>query len=114
MTDPGLEHASVRTDGFIQEPSSSYKEYPRSPLRYPGGKSRAVSYILPLILKTEATVLCSPFIGGASIELACAAQGMEVRGYDLFEPLVDFWHALLDDPARLARRVEDIPSLKTG
>ncbi len=86
-------------------------QYMRSPLRYPGGKSRAVSQILPLI-PNETEVVCSPFVGGASIELACVAAGLEVKGYDIFAPLVDFWQCLLDDPNKLADRVEEYHPLE--
>ena len=79
--------------------------YARSPLRYPGGKSRAVPRILPLI-PSDTKTICSPFVGGASIEIACAARGMQVRGYDIFTPLVDFWQSLLYNPTALADRVE--------
>jgi len=79
--------------------------YPKSPLRYPGGKNRAVKHILPFIPDTTEH-LCSPFFGGGSIELACTARGMSVKGYDLFSPLVDFWQCLLENPKQLADRVE--------
>ena len=80
-------------------------KYTRSPLRYPGGKSRAVAQITPII-PDEVQCICSPFIGGASIELACAAQDIRIKGYDIFEPLVDFWQCLLDTPNALANRVQ--------
>lgn len=32
----------------------------------------------------------------------CAARGMRVCGFDNFEPLVNFWQCLLEDPRRLA------------
>ena len=73
----------------------------RSPLRYPGGKSRAVKTILELIPPDTGTVV-SPFLGGGSVELACAAGGMWVRASDLFEPLVTFWQQLLKDPEAVA------------
>jgi len=79
------------------------KKYPHSPLRYPGGKNRAVKEIYPCIPAKE-KVLCSPFLGGASVELACSTR-MEVRGYDAFGPLVDFWNVLLSDPNKLADAV---------
>jgi DNA adenine methylase len=79
------------------------KHYPHSPLRYPGGKNRAVKPICQCIPANE-KVLCSPFFGGASVELACSTR-MEVRGYDAFGPLVDFWNVLLSDPNRLADAV---------
>src|SRR5690349_12606953 len=84
--------------------SKSSTLFPRSPLRYPGGKSRAVKYILPLIPQHE-TKLCSPFLGGASIELACTTR-MQVFGSDVFSPLIDFWEELLNHPTELATCVE--------
>ena len=76
------------------------KDYPRSPLRYPGGKSRAVSAICSYIPENE-RILCSPFLGGASVELACTLK-MEVKGYDIFGPLVCFWQELIKNPNQLA------------
>jgi DNA adenine methylase len=80
------------------------EQYPRSPLRYPGGKNRAVKTLYSWIPKNERK-LCSPFLGGASIELACTTK-MEVFGSDVFEPLVDFWDVLITDNELLAQRVE--------
>ena len=51
----------------------------RSPLRYPGGKSRAVSAILETI-PNGITALTSPFFGGGSIELALVNRGVRVHG----------------------------------
>lgn len=85
------------------------KKYPRSPLRYPGGKNRAVSTILRLIPDNE-TTLCSPFLGGGSIELASTTR-MQVRGYDLFEPLINFWKILLKKPQELADQVKSFHPL---
>lgn len=80
-------------------------QFIKSPLRYPGGKSRAVKeiykYIEPLGIKT----LCSPFFGGGSLEIFCAKKGIKVYGYDNFRPLVDFWNWLLKDPNKLANEV---------
>lgn len=76
----------------------------KSPLRYPGGKSRAIKEIMqyfPVGLDT----VCSPFLGGGSIELALASKGVEVYGYDVFEPLTDFWQELLKEPKVLAEIV---------
>lgn len=74
----------------------------KTPLRYPGGKSRAVKTILPHI-PVDCKELCAPFLGGGSIELAVAAQGTRVYGYDAFRPIVWFWKALLQDPIKLAK-----------
>jgi len=74
---------------------------PRSPLRYCGGKSRGVSEISKHIPE-DTKRMVSPFLGGGSLEIACASAGITVRGYDIFEPLVSFWRCLLKDPKKLA------------
>lgn len=77
----------------------------RSPLRYPGGKTRAVQYITQFF-PTHIQTLISPFFGGGSIELYMASRGVKVSGYDAFKPLVEFWQCLLRSPDRLAAEVE--------
>ncbi|MBC6429117.1 MAG: DNA adenine methylase [Cellvibrionales bacterium] len=76
----------------------------RSPLRYPGGKSRAVDTILDL-MPPGLDCIASPFFGGGSIELALVSNGVQVSGYDIFEPLVAFWQAAINAPQALAKRV---------
>jgi len=71
----------------------------KSPLRYPGGKTRALKHIIPHF-PDDIPEMVSPFLGGGSIELHYAAQGTKVHAYDVFEPLINFWQqALLDAPA---------------
>ena len=72
----------------------------KSPLRYPGGKSRGAEKIFKYVTK-ETKEICSPFFGGGSVELLCANNGIKVRGYDKFLPLVDFWKSLLNNPKKL-------------
>jgi len=79
----------------------------KTPLRYPGGKSRAVKHILPYIPE-DVPRLCSPFFGGGSVELAIAQRGSEVFGYDKMKQLVWFWQALCADNNRLADEVEKL------
>ena len=55
--------------------------------------------------------LCSPFLGGGSLELALAEKDVRVHGYDLFRPLVWFWRALLSQSGRLAK---DCDKYRTG
>ena len=73
----------------------------KSPLRYPGGKSRAIKIIKDFIPQ-DTKKLASPFLGGGSLELYFASKGVEVSAYDLFQPLCWFWKALLEDPSSLA------------
>lgn len=83
----------------------------KSPLRYPGGKTRAVSTIMDM-LPHELDTLASPFFGGGSIEIAAASRGIRVFGYDAFKPLALFWQRLLVDPERLAKAVKKYHPLK--
>jgi DNA adenine methylase len=77
----------------------------KTPLRYPGGKSRAVKTIMEFI-PPDCGELCSPFLGGGSIELAAAARGTKVHAYDIFKPLVWFWESLLNTPHQLAEAAD--------
>jgi DNA adenine methylase len=74
----------------------------RSPLRYPGGKSRAIKYLVPMIEEMGIKEMVSPFFGGGHVEIACATRGIQVHGYDLFLPVVVFWQSLLKEREDLA------------
>lgn len=68
----------------------------KSPLRYPGGKTRAIKL---LIEELEAKypnrkTLLSPFFGGGSFELYLKSKGYTIYGNDLFKPLITFWKTL--------------------
>ena len=79
----------------------------KTPLRYPGGKTRAVKHILPHI-PDGIDQVCSPFFGGGSVELAIAKRGTRVFGYDKMKQLVWFWQGLCGDNTRLADEVEGL------
>lgn len=78
-----------------------YKRYQGSPLRYAGGKSLAVGYILEQFPR-ELRCLVSPFVGGASVEVACANSGVAVKAYDVFDILTNYWQVQLNSPNELA------------
>lgn len=64
-----------------------------SPLRYPGGKTRAIHILYTILIThfpSRKTVL-SPFFGGGSFELFLSSKGYLVFGNDLFTPLYNFW-----------------------
>lgn len=81
--------------------SKNQVPFQKSVLRYPGGKSRAVDFILSLIPENTTEVV-SPFIGGGSVELALASKGIRVYAYDIFPQLVGFWKQLLTSPKKIA------------
>ena len=82
-----------------------------SPLRYPGGKTRA-SVKLFKYIPEDTVSLCSPFFGGGSFEIFCARNGIKVHGYDNFKPLVEFWQCLLNCRNKLADTTQNYYPLK--
>ena len=76
----------------------------QSPLRYPGGKTRAVSTIRRYI-PDNIEAICSPFFGGGSVELSCATDGIVTYGSDAFQPVVNFWKEALKQPVLLSEQV---------
>lgn len=82
----------------------------KTPIRYAGGKTRAIKHIFPF-LKDETKVV-SPFIGGGSLEVHLASKGIEVIGYDIFDVLVNFWDTLLNNNVELVNKLKEIPPTK--
>ena len=83
-----------------------YTRYNGLPLRYAGGKSLGVGHIVEHIPE-GVSKLMSPFLGGGSVEIACAKElGIQVRGYDIFDILVNYWQVQLSSGDALAKRLE--------
>jgi DNA adenine methylase len=80
----------------IRNKNGKYKRICISPLRYAGGKSKAIGLILENIPKLKEKKIISPFFGGGSVEL-CFSQilGIQVIGYDIFNMLTNFWNVLI-------------------
>ena len=91
---------SLRSNGKVD-----FKRYCKSPLRYAGGKSLAVGYIVEH-MPNNIDKIVSPFIGGGSVEIACANElGLKVQGYDVFDILTNYWKVQLRMPLKLANRI---------
>ncbi|GIW55007.1 MAG: hypothetical protein KatS3mg082_1411 [Nitrospiraceae bacterium] len=118
ITTRGERRAAVRTElvgccglekqrflSSIQNQSRKYKRYLGSPLRYAGGKSWAVGYVVERIPDSIGR-LVSPFFGGGSIEIAVARElSVEVIGFDVFDILVNYWRIQIENPAALYREL---------
>jgi len=74
-----------------------------SPLRYPGGKTRAIKILEPLVKQRFPTqkMIISPFLGGGSFELHMLGLGYKLNTNDLFKPLYTFWLMCMQQPAEL-------------
>ena len=84
-----------------------YKRYLGSPLRYAGGKSLAVGFIVELLPDPLPPKLVSPFMGGGSLEVALAKElGMRVIAYDIFDVLVNYWNAQINQAVELVSNMK--------
>ncbi len=83
----------------------------RSPLRYPGGKSKALKQILPLI-PLNISEFREPFVGGGSVFLAIRSLLKDrVKSYwinDLNYDLFCFWAQTQDNVERLVSRLAEM------
>ena len=81
----------------------------KTPLRYPGGKSRAVkkmAQFLPDMSKYKE--YREPFLGGGSVALYITQTypHLEIWVNDLYEPLVNFWQQLQDESNEITTRLK--------
>ena len=91
---------------------NQYKRYLGSPLRYAGGKSLAVGYIIQLLPDNIKKVI-SPFIGGGSVEIALAKElGIEVIAYDIFDILVNYWQVQIESSQEIYKELNKLRPTK--
>jgi DNA adenine methylase len=87
-----------------------------SPLRYPGGKTRACK-ILDTIIKqyfdlTQIDILLSPFFGGGSFELYFQNNyNKQIIANDKFKPLYNFWNEVKINKDALCTELYNINSI---
>jgi len=85
----------------------------KTPLRYPGGKSRACTkmdqYFPDL---REYTEYREPFLGGGSVAIHITKKypHLNVWVNDFYEPLVNFWTVLRDDGYTLYKKLQELKS----
>jgi DNA adenine methylase len=93
--------------------TKGYKRVSLSPLRYAGGKSKAVGLILSFFPELRSKKIVSPFFGGGSFEIALSKElGFHVIGYDIFNVLVNFWNQVIHSPNELANELEKLIATK--
>jgi len=85
----------------------------KTPLRYPGGKSRACTkmdmYFPDLRNYTE---FCEPFLGGGSVAIHVAKKypHLKITVNDLYEPLINFWVQLQQFGDELTEKIKSYKS----
>ena len=91
----------------------SLKSY-KTPLRYPGGKSRALTKIFQFAPNlTKIKQYREPFLGGGSVALEMSKRYpmMDIWVNDLYEPLYNFWCELQHNVDDLYETLFDLKSV---
>ena len=81
----------------------------KTPLRYPGGKSRATTKLAQFFPDlSDYTEFREPFLGGGSVALYVTKMfpHLNIWVNDLYEPLSTFWKCLQDDGDEITQRLE--------
>ena len=80
----------------------------KTPLRYPGGKSKAIKTLSPWFPQVVSEYR-EPFIGGGSIAIDFTKSNPDVPVWinDLYVPLYNFWIQLRDRGEELSERVRE-------
>lgn len=80
----------------------------KTPLRYPGGKSKVAEYLVGLF--PEYKEYREPFLGGGSVFLAAMQKNPDAQFFvgDLYYDLFCFWSCLMDNPDDIVGRVRKI------
>ena len=76
----------------------------KTPLRYPGGKSRALANLFRFLPDlSQASEYREPFLGGGSvaIEIGKRYPNLDIWVNDLYEPLYNFWRELQENGSEM-------------
>ena len=85
----------------------------KTPLRYPGGKSRACTKLDQYIPNLDGyKEYREPFLGGGSVAIHITKKypNLDVWVNDLYEPLYNFWRVLQDDGYKMFKRLQELKS----
>ena len=86
----------------------------KTPLRYPGGKSRALSKLFQFIPNlSDYTEYREPFLGGGSvaIEVSKRYPHLKIWVNDLYEPLYNFWRQIQNNGEEIKDKLIEYKSL---
>jgi len=84
-----------------------------SPLRYPGGKSKVLDFIIKLIETNNCmgTEYVEPYAGGAGVALGLLVGGYvsKIHINDIDVGIYNFWKAILEDTEKFIQLIEESP-----
>ena len=85
----------------------------KTPLRYPGGKSRALTKLLKYLPSRDITEYREPFLGGGSVAIEMTKRlpkEVPIWVNDLYEPLYNFWVTLQKEGPELQSKLQQLKS----
>ena len=89
------------------------RRVPKTLLRYPGGKQALAPFIKELLAQNDCLggTYVEPYAGGAGVamELLFSGAVKYVHLNDKCPQLAAFWHSLLNETSRFARKILDVP-----
>jgi DNA adenine methylase len=102
---PDLAHTP---GGLLQLPASF-----RSPLRYPGGKQKAIEQISKIFPSTRVGEYREPLAGGASVYFHARKIGFAKTYWinDAFKELISFW-SVVQDPVQCESLIKELESFR--
>lgn len=86
----------------------------KTPLRYPGGKSRALSKLFQFIPDlSRYTEYREPFLGGGSVALEIGKRYPHLKIWvnDLYDPLYNFWREIQDNGEQVQKELKDLKTI---
>ena len=86
----------------------------KTPLRYPGGKSRALSKLFQFIPNlSDYTEYREPFLGGGSVAIEVSKRYPHLKSWvnDLYEPLYNFWRQIQNNGEEIKDKLIEYKSL---
>ena len=91
----------------------------KSPLRYPGGKTRACKKLEDILIKnfdiSNTKTLISPFFGGGSFEFFLQNKyNLEIIANDKFKPLYNFWNTSKNNKLELCSKLYDLKEVSSA
>ncbi len=101
----------TKDGGALVRPPDIY----RSPLRYPGGKQKAIDQISKVFPTEKIKEFREPLVGGASVFFHARKTGLAEIYWinDAFKELASFWKTV-QDPLRCLKLIDELERLRTS
>jgi DNA adenine methylase len=109
-----VQPSHIRGSTPSDDHQQSTDDHFRSPLRYPGGKQKAIE-LISKALPSSASEYREPLVGGGSVYFHAKQIGLAQKYWinDAFKELVAFWQ-VLQDQGTCEKLIEELEQLRSG